>query len=55
MRRMRAKLCVGLSAEASTDQGPAAVLFMRRGLPEHGHLPGLIEKTLGSPLSFWRG
>lgn len=44
MRRLCDELCVGLPAETSTDHRVAAVLFLRWGLPEHDHLPGLMDK-----------
>lgn len=55
MRRLCDELCVGQSAEASTDHRAAAVLFLRWGLPEHGHLLGLMEKTSRLTFVFLEG
>lgn len=55
MRRLCDELCVGLSAESSTDHRAAAILFLRRGLPEHSHLPRLMEKTSRLTFVFLEG
>lgn len=42
------ELCV------ACQPGPLCCLVREVVLPEHGHMPGLMEKPPGSPLCAWR-